>query len=401
MEDYKEEAEEILGKAIQLVAFHYNAYVPIISSFNVVYTEELDTMGVDKYCRLLVNPKFLVENRGYAEGMVVHEILHIFMGHLGETREKLAWTEDENRNRLINIAEDCAINQFIKEALPKEVVTVPSLSDALKTRLEYHESAEYYFDKILEYLKNNPQQNGSGNGGGGLGELVDNNPDKTGDVNGQRIQDMLDKMGVKHVSEEEVNDKAMDMAKQISKSQGNQYGGLVDFARQMLEPKVDWRPLLQATVRNAEKKIWSMRLRNTYKRTSKRSTQVLLPKKYGNKISVVLTFDTSGSIDHEMVSQFLSEISNCMRLSELKECSLWHTDNYWYGTPQELEQNIEKIFQSGGTDEMCMANAEEHCKADMYIHFSDGWHGQPVFKHPDKNIEIVWDGKNIKDIKKF
>ena len=396
--DYREEAEEILGKAIQLVAFHYNAYVPIISSFQVVYMNEIETMGIDKYCRLAVNPEFLVKNKAYAEGLLIHEILHIFMGHTGDTREKLVYTDDEEHNKLVNIAEDCAINQFIREQLPEGAITVSMLSNALKTPLSHNESAEYYYDAIMKYAKKNKQ---SGKGGDGLGKLADGNPDKTGNANGQKIQDMLDKMGIKHISGEEVNDKAMETAKQISKGQGNQYGGLVDFARQMLEPKVDWRPLLQATVRNAEKKIWSMRLRNTYKRTSKRSKDVLLPKKYGNKISVTLSFDTSGSIDHEMVSQFLSEIQNCMKLSELKECALWHTENYWYGLPQELEQKIEEVFQSGGTDEMCMTNAEEHCKADLHIHFSDGWHGEPKFKHPEKNIEIVWDGKDIKEIKKF
>ena len=144
-----------------------------------------------------------------------------------------------------------------------------------------------------------------------------------------------------------------------------------------------------------------MRCKNTYKRTSKRSTQVLLPKKYGNKITVTLSFDTSGSIDHDMVSQFLSEIQGCMKMSELKECALWHTDNYWYGTPIELQQNVEKVFESGGTEEMCMVNAEEHCSADLHIHFSDGYHGEPRFKHPEKNIEIIWDGKDIKEVKKF
>lgn len=88
-------------------------------------------------------------------------------------------------------------------------------------------------------------------------------------------------------------------------------------------------------------------------------------------------------------------------MSELKECALWHTRNYWYGTPIELQQNICRVFESGGTDEYCMVKAEEHCKADLHIHFSDGEHGHPNFKHPENNIEIVWDGKDIKEVKKF
>lgn len=393
-QEIRSEAEEILGKAIQTVAFQYNAYVPIISSFIVVYSDMIPTMGVDKYARLVVNPQFLVENRTYAQGLIIHETLHIFMGHTSDKRDKLVYTDDPEHNKIVNVAEDCAINQFIRESLPQGAITPNTLGEQLGTYLTYNETAEYYYDKIMasqQYQQNQDWESKVGDG----------NPCGTDLVNGQEIQDKLDQMGIKHVSAEEINDRATDVAKQIAKSQGHQYGGLEDFARKMLEPKVDWRPLLQATVRNAEKKVWSMRCKNTYKRVSKRSTQVLLPKKYGNKISVTLSFDTSGSIDHDMVSQFLSEIQNCMKLSELKECALWHTDNYWYGTPIELQQNVEKVFESGGTEEMCMVNAEEHCKADLHIHFSDGYHGQPAFKHPEKNIEIIWDGKDIKEVKKF
>lgn len=399
-QEFRSEAEEILSRAIQTVVFQYNAYAPIISSFRVVYSEMISTIGVDKYARLVVNPKFLVENRAYAQGLVIHETLHIFMGHTSDKRDKLVYTDDPEHNKIVNVAEDCAINQFIRESLPQGAITPSTLGDRLGTYLSCNETAEYYYDRIMNRRQNQQYQQKMQNQGG-KDTVGDGNPCDTDVVNSREIQDKLEQMGIKHISEEEINDKAMDVAKQIAKSQGSQYGGLVDFAKKMLEPKVDWRPLLQATVRNAEKKIWSMRCKNTYKRTSKRSTQVLLPKKYGNKITVTLSFDTSGSIDHDMVSQFLSEIQGCMKLSELKECALWHTDNYWYGTPIELQQNVEKVFESGGTEEMCMVNAEEHCSADLHIHFSDGYHGEPRFKHPEKNIEIIWDGKDIKEVKKF
>ena len=399
-QEFRSEAEEILSRAIQTVVFQYNAYAPIISSFRVVYSEMISTIGVDKYARLVVNPKFLVENRAYAQGLVIHETLHIFMGHTSDKRDKLVYTDDPEHNKIVNVAEDCAINQFIRESLPQGAITPSTLGDRLGTYLSCNETAEYYYDRIMNRRQNQQYQQKMQNQGG-KDTVGDGNPCDTDVVNSREIQDKLEQMGIKHISEEEINDKAMDVAKQIAKSQGSQYGGLVDFAKKMLEPKVDWRPLLQATVRNAEKKIWSMRCKNTYKRTSKRSTQVLLPKKYGNKITVTLSFDTSGSIDHDMVSQFLSEIQGCMKMSELKECALWHTDNYWYGTPIELQQNVEKVFESGGTEEMCMVNAEEHCSADLHIHFSDGYHGEPRFKHPEKNIEIIWDGKDIKEVKKF
>ena len=228
-EEIRSEAEEILGKAIQTVAFQYNAYVPIISSFRVVYSDMIPTIGVDKYARLVVNPKFLVENRTCAQGLVIHETLHIFMGHTSDKRDKLVYTDDQDHNSIVNVAEDCAINQFIRESLPKGAIKPSTLSAQLNTNLPYNETAEYYYDKIMENLNN--KQNGN-NGQNGQDENDDEgqstvgkgNPCSTDLVNGQEIQDKLEQMGIKHVSEEEINDRATDVAKQISKSQGSQYG---------------------------------------------------------------------------------------------------------------------------------------------------------------------------------
>lgn len=382
-------AEQIINKAIQEVVFGYNAYAPIISSFRIAYTDDIPTMGVDKYARLAINPKFVVDKQIYMKGIIIHEVLHIFFGHTTDTRSKLAYNEDEFHNRIANIAEDCAINQFITEELPEEVVTPSSLRKILKTDdIKNYETSEYYYDKIMENL---PKEK----------ESMQNQMCATDVMNGGDMQDKLDKAGVEHLSQEEVNEKVLDAAQQMMKSQGNQYGGLMKFAREMLEPKVDWRPLLQATIRNAEKKVWSIHSKQTFKRVSRRSREILIPKRYGNKIAVTLSFDTSGSITSDMVNQFLSEVQNCMRYSEIKECALWHTSNYWYGTPEQLEKNVEKIFESGGTNERCMGEAEQHCKADLHIHFSDGYHGSDYgFKEPHKNIEIVWNNDEIKEIRK-
>ena len=387
-------AEKIINQAIQEVVFYYNAYAPIISSFRIGYSDVVDTICVDKYARILANPEFVVKNEAYMRGIIIHEVLHVFFGHTSDARTKLAYKEDDDfHNKIANIAEDCAINQFISESLPEDTVNPNTLAENLKVQsVPYNESSEFYYDFIMENLPENAKEQVSfGNGAG--------SNDK--DANSNKIQDELDKLKVEHVSQEEVNEKVLDTAVQISKGQGSQYGRLTEFAREMLDPKVDWRPLLQATIRNAEKKIWSIHAKQTYKRVSRRSGQILIPKRYGNKISVTLSFDTSGSITSEMVNQFLSEIQSCMKYSEIKECALWHTSNYWYGTPEQLEKDVEKIFESGGTDEACMGVAERHCKADLHIHFSDGYHGDNFgFEHPNKNMEIVWDGKEIKEIRK-
>ena len=383
-------AEEIINKAIQEIVFKYNAYAPIISSFRITYSDMIPTMGVDKYARLMVNPDFVVKNQAYIKGIVIHEALHVFFGHTTDVRSKLAYTDDAQHNKIANIAEDCAINQFISERLPDNLITPISLKQIVgDVEIKYNESAEYYYDIIVNNMNDEEQKE------------MKNVMCATDEMAAEEVQDEMDKMGVEHISQEEINEKILETAQEICKSQCHQYGGLINFAKELMDPKVDWRPLLQATIRNAEKKIWTIHSRQTYKRVSRRSGQILMPRRYGQKVSVVLSFDTSGSISTDMVNQFLSEIKSCMRYSDIKECALWHTSNYWYGSPEELERSIEKIFESGGTEEACMGNAEKHCKADLYIHFSDGYHGDNYgFEHPQKNIEIVWDGQEIKEIRK-
>lgn len=389
-------AEQIINKAIQEVVFKYNAFAPIISSFRIVYTDTIPTMGVDKYARLAVNPEFAVTNQAYMKGIIIHEVLHIFFGHTNDTRSKLAYTDDEEHNRIANIAEDCAINQFISENLPKGAILPETLREMLGVEcIAYRESAEYYYDEIMKNAKTKPISV----------KMLQNGTCSTDEMNTGKMQDALGKMGVEHMSQEEINDSVVSAAKEISKSQGRQYGGLVDFARELMNPKVDWRPLLQATIRNAEKKVWNIHAKQTFKRVSRRSGQILIPKRYGQKISVALTFDTSGSISMDMVNQFLSEVKNCMKYSEIKECALWHTENYWYGSAEQLEQDIEKVFQSGGTSSVCVEEAAKHCKADLGFTFTDGYWDDDPQKPEGCKVKsmnaIIWDGNDIKEIRKL
>ena len=140
-------AEEIINKAIQEIVFKYNAYAPIISSFRIAYSDIIPTMGVDKYARLLVNPEFVVKNQLYMKGVIIHEALHVFFGHTNDTRSKLAFSEDAEHNKIANIAEDCAINQFIQESLPKGAIMPHTLRQIVgSVDVRYDESAEYYYD---------------------------------------------------------------------------------------------------------------------------------------------------------------------------------------------------------------------------------------------------------------
>lgn len=410
-------AQDTLSKTIQLVASAYTAFTPLISAIRVVYSDVVPTLGVDEYARLVVNPAFIVENLPYAQGLFVHELLHLFFGHVSDSRTELAYTDNRSRNFLINVAEDCAINQIIEEPLPKSAVRPHALQKAFKTndRIDTFETAEYYLNWIYahqpdqENQPDQPHQPGASSSPFSSLQATDS----TDEVNTQPVQDELDKIAPGHVSQEELNDAQMGVARNIVTNKGsypgNGSGALATFALELLTPKVDWRPLLRTKIQNVEHTTFSIHQHTTFKRTSRRSSavsrSVFLPRHFGHKLSVTMSFDTSGSISEHQVSQFLAEIKSCLKHSEIKEVALWHTSVYYRGTPQELEKNIANVFECGGTSSRCVEECAEHTKADIGFTFTDGlWRTDPVRTRDCKTktmYAIIWNNDEIQEVRKL
>jgi predicted metal-dependent peptidase len=221
----------------------------------------------------------------------------------------------------------------------------------------------------------------------------------------ERIQKKLDKICPDHVSTEELNESVQDTYRKCAEGEGcgNMVSELTAFAREMLKPKVNWRTVLQNAVRTAETTEYKIREKDNYKRPSRRTKWgggVILPKKAGQKLNIVMSFDTSGSISHELVNQFMAEVKRALQFSEIKKCYLWNTSVYWSGSEKDMQRDLEKIFQSGGTDGECLVEIGEDIKADLFIHMTDG-----CFTYPNqvrgKHLAIEWDNNEIKKVRKI
>lgn len=182
---------------------------------------------------------------------------------------------------------------------------------------------------------------------------------------------------------------------------GNMTSVLADFAREQLKPKVNWQTILQNRVRTCETTVYKLRERDNYKRPSRKtcwSGGAILPKKVGKQLYTVLSFDTSGSITHELLSQFLSEVQGALQYSEVKRCYLWNTEVYWKGSDKDMQNSIEDIYQTGGTDGDCMRQVGEDVKSDIYIHFTDGYLEYPTGMK-GTHLAIVWEDDEIKEVR--
>lgn len=124
-----------------------------ISASNVVVTEKLHTMAVDKRNNLFINRGFAEENWKFIIGLLLHEAMHVHFEHVNESYEYPV---------IANIAQDIVINELINRIgydLPENAATYAStdVPTSLRTSAEIYEYLVKHADKIpaavLEFAK--------------------------------------------------------------------------------------------------------------------------------------------------------------------------------------------------------------------------------------------------------
>lgn len=381
-------ASKILEVALYRATSMYPALINIFSVLKVVYTDKVPTMGVDKYARLVVNEEWLEQNQQYMQGLLLHETLHLFFNH------HLIQEKHDYEPIRFNIAGDIHINSVIDDeglALPDGCCrnTTFNLPENLCT--------EEYYHLLEKKMKSNDKMIaisfGGGDGKSGSGDML----------NDEELQKELDKLSPDHLTSEELNEQVQETYHNLAegKQAGSMTSHLADFAREQLKPKVNWQSILQNRVRTCETTVYKLRERDNYKRPSRKTCWgggAILPKKSGKQLYTVLSFDTSASITPELLNQFLSEVKGALQYSEVKRCYLWNTKVYWSGTDKDLQENVETLYQTGGTEGDCMKQVGEDIKSDIYIHFTDGYLNYPTGMK-GTHLAIVWEGDEIKEVR--
>jgi len=105
---------------------------------------------------------------------------------------------------------------------------------------------------------------------------------------------------------------------------GNCPAGVQRMLKDLVEPKMNWRELLQQQIESCVKSDF------TWLKPSRRAWHMdaILPgMKNGERITVAIGIDTSGSITDEMVRDFLSEIYGIMGMYEEYSIDIWTFDH--------------------------------------------------------------------------
>ncbi|MFE4693936.1 VWA-like domain-containing protein [Streptomyces sp. NPDC056749] len=284
----------------KLLAARYRAAAdrPYLASalyaLTVVPSDEVPTMGVDRYWRCYVSPGF-VDGTPVAElaAVWVHEVAHLLRDHHGRA-ERLPAADQRDRHR-VNVAQDCEINDdLIADGLPLPAGRMePRLFGLPEGRL---------FEAYLPELPRSPVTHDCGSGAHGQPS-----PWESGDRAGPA--------GVGAVEAEALRRHTAEAMRAHARARGALPGGWKRWADEVLEPTVDWRQALAGAVREAA--AWaSGAIDYTYRRPSRRSAAmrgIVLPSLRRPLPRVAVVIDTSGSMGEAEIASALGEVTGVLR----------------------------------------------------------------------------------------
>ncbi|MDX3179948.1 VWA-like domain-containing protein [Streptomyces sp. ME02-7008A-1] len=284
----------------KLLAARYRAAAdrPYLASalyaLTVVASDEVPTMGVDRYWRCYVSPGF-VDRTPVAElaAVWVHEVAHLLRDH--HRRAELLPPADRRDRHRVNVAQDCEINDdLIADGLPLPAGRMePRLFGLPEGQL---------FEAYLPALPPSPVTHDCGSGAHGQPSDWESG-DRAGPA------------GVGAVEAEALRRHTAEAMRAHARARGALPGGWKRWADEVLEPTVDWRRALAGAVRDAA--AWaSGAIDYTYRRPSRRSAAlrgIVLPSLRRPLPRVAVVIDTSGSMGETEIAAALGEVTGVLR----------------------------------------------------------------------------------------
>jgi predicted metal-dependent peptidase len=294
-----------------------------------------------------------------------HEVLHCVYDHFGRRGDR--------DPQLWNIANDFCVNADLKKHKVGEfITTVPCLYEK---KYEDWTSEDIYEDlmKNVQYINIDDL----------LDQMLDDHLDGEGDdsEDGDGNEDRKGK-GRPKMSEsereamrQEVKQAILNAAQQAEA--GSMPAGVERLIKQMTDPVMPWRELIQTNLTSAIKSDY------TWMRPSRRSWHMdaIMPgMNPGEEIDVDIYIDMSGSISNKQGMQFLSEVAGMMDAFDGYNLRVTCFDTKCYNTQEFSSENMERIEEyelhgGGGTDFDCIFDdlKEAGRVPNRLIVFTDGY----------------------------
>ena len=319
------------------------------------------------------------------EFLVGHEVLHAVYDHMGRRG---------NRDpRLWNIADDYCVNwDLVEQRVGDRIPT--ALYDSKFQGMSAEEVYDQLYENadkidVNELMKRLLDEHMDGDGddeGEGEGEDGEGDGEKPGNGRPRLTED--EKKAIRDEIKEAV------LAAAQSCGAGNLPGGVRRMIKDLTEPVMNWRELIQQQIESTIKSDF------TWIRPSRRSWHmdaVMPGMKPGEQIDVVIGIDTSGSITDNDLKIFLSEIKGIMETYDQYKIHVVGWDTATHNSEIFTSENLEDIAGfvpggGGGTDPHCVWEwlKENEIEPKKLIMFTDfcfyGWSPQDVETYCD----TVW-----------
>jgi len=305
------------------------------------------------------------------EFLFAHEILHCVFDHFGRLGSR--------NPQLANIAQDFAVNQILIDERIGEKITEVKICYDNKYRgmaweeiydILYEQAEKIPMDQLLkqlgELLDEHIKEGDEGSGGSG----------KDGDQEGK---DGSGRPGMTKEEAQAIRDEIKNAMIQSAAAAGagKTPAGIMRMIKNLTEPKMDWRQLVQQEIQSIVRNDYSFTRPN---RKSMHSGAILPGMKEATTIDVAIAIDMSGSIGTEDAGTFLSEIHGIMDQYEDFNINLWCFDTDIYNHQEITHDNNEDLVSyepqgGGGTDfEVNFTFMEENdIRPKKFIMFTDGY----------------------------
>jgi predicted metal-dependent peptidase len=289
-----------------------------------------------------------------------HEVLHCVYDHFGRrgNRDPQLW----------NIANDYCVNADLKKHRVGEFITsVPCLYEA---RYEDMSSEEIY-DKLYE---NAEKINIDDLINRMIDEHMDGDDDGKGSGDGKGPEKLTAQERAK--IRDEIKEAMLAAAATVDGA-GNLPGGVRRIIQQLTEPRLNWREMIRMNIQSTVKSDF------TWMRSSRRGWHMdaIMPgMKNDEMVDVVVFVDASGSINENMLKDFLVEIQGIMDAFPEFRIHVATFDTTVYNPADYTSDNLDNISDyeitgGGGTDFDAMYHymRENDIQPKRMIVFTDGY----------------------------
>ena len=295
-----------------------------------------------------------------------HEICHCVFDHFGRVGSR--------DRQLSNIAQDYAVNQIlVDERIGEKITEVQICYDSKYRGKAWEEIYDELWDQaekisLPELMKQ-------------LGDLLDEhiNEDGSGPGKEDKEGEGKGKPGMTKEEAQAIRDEIKQAMIQSAAAAGagKTPAGIMRMIKDLTEPKMDWRQLVQQEIQSIVRNDYSFQRVN---RKSMHSGAILPGMKEATTIDVAISIDMSGSIGDEDATAFLSEIKGIMDQYEDFKINLWCFDTEIYNHKEITHDNGHDLEEyepqgGGGTDfEVNWTYMKDNGIAPKkFIMFTDGY----------------------------